>query len=209
MNMMNMERNIGRQNAPNGFCSIRSLGMESHGESRYFTPSVNDTNGYDCRGNRIEREDSRENRENRENRESRENRHCRDEENRKSDGCRIGGCFCKEPRRDGSLACNTERRCPSTPCKCEKPEQNKPCDEDLLNRIRAIDFSLYEVALYLDAYPCDTRALELYHRLMEQRCPLVARYETEVGPLTFLGNRSRCTWDWIDKPFPWEWDANR
>ena len=37
--------------------------------------------------------------------------------------------------------------------------QNGITKERLLDRIRAEDFALYEVALYLDAYPQNARAL--------------------------------------------------
>lgn len=87
--------------------------------------------------------------------------------------------------------------------------RGKTSGAHLLQEIRALEFAIVEVVLYLDAYPCDGRALKLYHRLMDQRAPLVAEYEASVGPLTAFGNVSRCSWDWVNKPFPWEREANR
>ncbi len=89
-------------------------------------------------------------------------------------------------------------------CGCEKTH-----DHDVLEQIQVLEFAIYEVVLYLDAYPHDCQALELYHRLLDQRNGLVSRYECETGPLTFLGNRSRTQWDWINEPFPWDFDANQ
>lgn len=78
-----------------------------------------------------------------------------------------------------------------------------------MESIRALDFALYEVTLYLDAYPTNCQALELYHRLLEQRDTAVKEYEAKVGPLTFLGNTSKTQWDWINEPFPWDIRANQ
>lgn len=79
----------------------------------------------------------------------------------------------------------------------------------LMEELRAVEFALDEVVLYLDAYPCDQAALDFYHHLLERHAPLVEQYQTEVGPLTPLGNTSRTSWDWTNAPFPWEYDANR
>lgn len=80
--------------------------------------------------------------------------------------------------------------------------------EALIEELRAIEFALDEVILYLDAYPCDQAALDLYRHLLERRCPLVERYQAEIGPLTPLGNMSNTKWEWVSRPFPWDYDAN-
>lgn len=78
----------------------------------------------------------------------------------------------------------------------------------LLQQIRVVDFALYEVVLYLDVYPTSCEALETYHKLMARRKALYAEYETACGPITATGNESHTSWDWIEKPFPWENSAN-
>lgn len=82
-------------------------------------------------------------------------------------------------------------------------------DTSLLEELRAVEFALDEVILYLDAYPCDRAALDFYHHLLERRAPLMEQYQAEVGPLTPLGNTSHTSWDWVRLPFPWEYDADR
>lgn len=91
-----------------------------------------------------------------------------------------------------------------TPC---NPEGMTNC-EKLLDQIRAVDFALVELVLYLDAYPHCHEALDTYHKLIARRKGLYAQYEASCGPLTAMGNRSTSSWDWIDKPFPWEYKAN-
>ncbi len=94
-----------------------------------------------------------------------------------------------------------ERR---SPC---NPEGMTNC-EKLLDQIRAVDFALVEVVLYLDAYPDCHEALDTYHKLIARRKGLYAQYESSCGPLTAMGNKSTTSWDWVDKPFPWEYKAN-
>ncbi|MBQ9098057.1 MAG: spore coat protein CotJB [Clostridia bacterium] len=78
----------------------------------------------------------------------------------------------------------------------------------LLHKIQAEDFALYEVALYLDAYPKNAKALRYYKehkQLLEQ---LKRAYEDSFGPLTLYGNQSDTSWQWVDGPWPWEKEAN-
>lgn len=74
--------------------------------------------------------------------------------------------------------------------------------------LRALDFAIWETALYLDAYPDNQRALDYYHRLCTEREQLMAAYEKNCGPLSLFGNVSRNSWDWVGGPWPWEPDAN-
>ena len=82
------------------------------------------------------------------------------------------------------------------------------CRHDLLDEIRAVEFSLCELTEYLDVYPDCREALMMYRELRGRRDELVGRYEREVGPLTCLGNVSCTSWDWVRGPFPWAYEAN-
>lgn len=81
------------------------------------------------------------------------------------------------------------------------------CDE-LLCKIRAVDFAIQETVLYLDAYPCDRIALEYYHKLVALCRELKEKYQTSCGPLSNTGNYSKTNWDWISSPWPWQPEAN-
>ena len=50
--------------------------------------------------------------------------------------------------------------------------------------------------------------VETYHKLKAQCEALRREYETACGPLTATGNHSISSWDWMSKPFPWEYDAD-
>ena len=79
----------------------------------------------------------------------------------------------------------------------------------LLKKILAVDFSLQETVLYLDAYPHCSDALNYYHQLKELREKLVSEYCSKCGALTNLSNESKTEWIWIRSPWPWEADANK
>ena len=78
----------------------------------------------------------------------------------------------------------------------------------LLRQIAAEDFALYEVALYLDAYPHNQKALAYYRQHRERAGALRAEYERRYGPLTLSGNQSNTEWQWVGGPWPWESEAN-
>ena len=89
---------------------------------------------------------------------------------------------------------------------CGCGEASASCQK-LMEQIRAVDFALYEVILYLDVYPHSCDALETYHKLKFQREALRKEYENTCGPLTAFENESGASWDWIGSPFPWEYGA--
>ncbi len=78
----------------------------------------------------------------------------------------------------------------------------------LMKQIKTVDFALYEVILYLDAYPDHCDAMDLYHKLLKRRHELIAAHETAYGPLTAFGNTSQTSWDWVKTPAPWEYSQN-
>ena len=98
-----------------------------------------------------------------------------------------------------------------TGCGCGNRDDNRqePCAcAGLLAKIRAVDFALYELVLYLEHSPDRHDALDMYHKLLCRKKELTAEYESTCGPLTAFGNESHTSWDWVDKPFPWEYSAN-
>ena len=102
---------------------------------------------------------------------------------------------------------NNVRRCAG----CSAPVNNavggsRGCRETL-QKLRAVDFSLTETVLYLDAYPESAEAMQHYRKLMDERKQLVEAYETQCGPLTMYGNHGGA-WNWTEGPWPWEPDAN-
>ncbi len=82
-------------------------------------------------------------------------------------------------------------------------QKSRQSGDALLEKIRQVDFALYETVLYLDAYPECHEAMTLYHSLTEAREELLACYEASA-PLTAFTNKSNTSWDWVKTPMPWE-----
>ena len=72
----------------------------------------------------------------------------------------------------------------------------------LLLKLQQIDCSIYDVVLYLDAYPDCAEALAYYHSLLDTRAVIAAEYEHKYGPLTAFSNTNKCSWDWSRTPWP-------
>lgn len=77
--------------------------------------------------------------------------------------------------------------------------------ETLLSKLRAIDFALVELTLYLDTHPNCSQALDLYNDYRAQRLALADEYRCKFGPITKHDNNAS-TWEWICNPWPWDYE---
>lgn len=82
----------------------------------------------------------------------------------------------------------------------------RSCDA-LEQKLKEIDFALYDVVLYLDAYPDSECALAYYHKLREMRETVLSSIHRQCGPMTMYHNHSTSCWDWNLGPWPWQYDA--
>ena len=81
-------------------------------------------------------------------------------------------------------------------------------NRDLLRRLQALDFSIYDTVLYLDAYPDSADALAYYNKLLAERDTLIkALAASHNAPITAFDNAGN-RWDWVGGPWPWEASAN-
>ena len=80
--------------------------------------------------------------------------------------------------------------------------------EMLLKKIQAEDFAVYETVLFLDTHPNDKTALAFYNTHRDTVEQLKKEYMEKFGPLTIYENRDSGGWHWLDKPWPWEKEAN-
>lgn len=78
----------------------------------------------------------------------------------------------------------------------------------LLDRIRAYEFSAVELNLFLDSHPGEQRAVNDFNMFVRQIAALKCEYERLYGPLINFGfsGPSRCPWQWIEDPWPWEYN---
>ena len=78
----------------------------------------------------------------------------------------------------------------------------------LKKRLQKVDFAIIETALYLDAYPHCRAALDYYAKLIDERHKIVHALAEAGMPVSAHHNASCDSWDWVDGPWPWQFDAN-
>ncbi len=79
---------------------------------------------------------------------------------------------------------------------------NDQMKDELMQQIKALNFSVIEIGLYLNTHPNDVRALYLHRRYTNELKNLRDKYQRLYGPLTIYFPCNR--WRWIEGPWPWE-----
>lgn len=83
---------------------------------------------------------------------------------------------------------------------------NDECDklsrEELLSKIKEYQFSVIELAIYLDTHPDDKKALMLHKEYTNILKDYKDKYQKIYGPLTI--NCPCNKWRWLEEPWPWE-----
>lgn len=87
---------------------------------------------------------------------------------------------------------------------------------ELMKRITELGFALYDLILFLDTHPEDTRAFAKYEDYQAQYDNARREYVRLYGPLTpfdvHTGRPCSCSdshnyksiWSWTEGPMPWE-----
>lgn len=74
--------------------------------------------------------------------------------------------------------------------------------KEMLEKIKAYQFSIIELGLYLDTHPDDKKALCLHREYANILKDLKDKYQKVYGPLTI--NYPCNKWRWLEEPWPWE-----
>ncbi len=74
----------------------------------------------------------------------------------------------------------------------------------MLLDIQKLQFSIYDLSLYLDTHPNDPVALYRHNMYTEQLAQLRNAYEAKFGILSIMNSESGDTWRYINSPWPWE-----
>ena len=93
------------------------------------------------------------------------------------------------------------------PYKLKEPYEIKPMNEqaELLTYIDALGFSMIDLNLYLDIYPNDKKAINLFNQYRKEKESLVNQYESKFGPITLNSDSlNSYPWAWDDMPWPWD-----
>ena len=78
----------------------------------------------------------------------------------------------------------------------------------LLRKIGQASFGMTDLQLYLDTHPDDAKALALYNSYRDKYVALVQEFSQKYGPLTAMDAACGSHWQWVDDPWPWEYEAN-
>ena len=79
---------------------------------------------------------------------------------------------------------------------------------ELLRQITAAHFMEIDLSLYLNTHPMDKDVLERFNFYVMQCKALRENYEMNYGMLSAQGTCSPYPWQWINEPWPWEYEAN-
>lgn len=93
------------------------------------------------------------------------------------------------------------------PYKLKVPFDIKPLNDqaELLTIIDSLCFSMTDLNLYLDVYPNDRNAIELYNKYRIEKEELTKKYESQYGPITLNSDSlNSYPWSWNNIPWPWE-----
>ena len=81
-------------------------------------------------------------------------------------------------------------------------ESNNSERREMINEIKALDFSIIELGLYLDTHPEDKKAICMHKEYCKQVKDLKDKYQKIYGPLTIFYPCNK--WRWLEEPWPWE-----
>lgn len=93
------------------------------------------------------------------------------------------------------------------PYKIKEPYEIRPMNEqaELLTYIDALCFATIDLSLYLDVYPNNKTAIDLFNQYRIQKKDLTEQYENKFGPLLLSSDSlNSYPWAWDDRPWPWE-----
>jgi len=79
---------------------------------------------------------------------------------------------------------------------------------ELLKLIVASEFMKDDLSLFLNTHPMDQEALAKYNFYVMESKGLKESYEMNYGMLSEHNSLSPYPWQWINNPWPWEYDAN-
>ena len=81
---------------------------------------------------------------------------------------------------------------------------NEMSQNNLLHTIMQYDFAIYDLVLYLDTHPNDTKSIEMYMDLKKQ-CKLhTEEYVRLYGPINNKQVTDDNYFNWVSTPWPWE-----
>ena len=91
--------------------------------------------------------------------------------------------------------------------KIDNPYQIKPMNEqaETLTYIDSLGFACNDLGLYLDVYPDDKDAIELFNQYRINLNEYMTQYQSKYGPINKASDSlNNYPWRWNESPWPWE-----
>jgi spore coat protein JB len=80
--------------------------------------------------------------------------------------------------------------------------------DEMLKRLTALDFYIIDLHLYLNTHPTDRDAIMKHNEVVKEARELREEYERLYGPLMAFNSTSKCPWQWMENPWPWQYKFN-
>ncbi len=93
------------------------------------------------------------------------------------------------------------------PYKLQEPYEIKPMNEqaELLTYIDSLSFAMKDLNLYLDVFPNEKNAINLFNQYRKEKENMLKEYENKFGPITLNSDSlNSYPWAWDDMPWPWD-----
>ena len=93
------------------------------------------------------------------------------------------------------------------PYKINSPYEIKPMNEqaEMLTYIDALCFACIDLSLYLDVFPNNKDAINLFNKYNSQKKNFMDKYQEKFGPLTLDSDALNAyPWAWNERPWPWD-----
>ena len=78
-----------------------------------------------------------------------------------------------------------------------------------LHTLQSYNFAISELGLYLDTHQDDQDTVDLYNQYVEQFAKVLQQYEREHGSTTQMGAALTGKYEWLNDPWPWDYQANQ
>lgn len=93
------------------------------------------------------------------------------------------------------------------PYKNGEPYDVKPINEQaaILTNIDSLGFAMTDLNLYLDIYPNNQDAINLFNQYRVEKEKLTSEYESKYGPISLTSDSLKTfPWSWDNIPWPWD-----
>lgn len=77
--------------------------------------------------------------------------------------------------------------------------------QQALLEVQMYGFVAHEINLYLDMHPNNQRMVQLYNEYSQKAKEATRTFEKEFGPLSVQESSDKIPFDWVQGPWPWEY----